>query len=226
MGAEPAEPGSAKAGSAPPAASAADEAAAADHAASPPSHYGKPDLKTHPTEIAVIRGRGGRKTLAIEYPWKAHQNASVEVRLVPAERAEGTFVTPLDFYGQFLSHGAEKTSYNVDLQAKIYRCLDHAEEGLTETFAKDRMGFKIVGRRNSLGHPSVYVLAYNEGKTPEDRADVVFPQLDTWAVADNRLSLDLPPEVFARPGKLFVWFLRGDRLLWEEQVDWPGAAAK
>ena len=25
-----------------------------------------------------------------------------------------------------------------------------------------------------------------------------------------------------KPGKLQVWFLRGDVVLWEEQLDWPG----
>ena len=57
----------------------------------------------------------------------------------------------------------------------------------------------------------------------EDRSDIVFPQLDVWAVDEGHLNFDLPPDVFEKPGKLFVWFLRGNRLLWEEQVDWPGS---
>ena len=208
-----------------PAAASADPAAATRQGSSAPaSRAGKLNLKTHPTLVAVLRGHGGRHTLSIQYRWKVHEDASVEVRLLSANRAEGTFVTPLDFVGQYLARGTKQTSYDMDLRQKVYRCLDHADDpGMTETFAKDKMDFRIVGQRNSLGHPAVYVLASNEGKSAEERADIVFLHLDAWAVADDRLSLDLPPTVFEKPGKLFVWFLRGNRLLWEEQVPWPGS---
>ncbi|MGD0899647.1 MAG: hypothetical protein ABR915_17590, partial [Thermoguttaceae bacterium] len=193
----------------------------AENPAAPPPHTGKLSLKTHPTLVTVIEGRGGRKTLAIEYRWKVHAGASVEVRLVPADRAEGTFVTPLDFVGEYLKSSSPPKAAEADLQRKIYHCLDRAgDEGLTETFEKDKMAFRIVGRRNSLGRGAVSVLAYPVGKTPEERADIVFLELSSWAVADDRLNLDLPPEVFAKRGTLFVWFLRGNRLLWEEQVGW------
>jgi len=36
------------------------------------------------------------------------------------------------------------------------------------------------------------------------------------------LNLDLPPEYFAEPGMLFVWFLRGEKVLWQEVEAWPG----
>jgi hypothetical protein len=219
-GARPPDPAGA------PAAPSANPAAVAPQDSTAPApRTGKLNLKTHPSLVAALAGHGGRQTLAIQYRWKVHENASVEVRLVPAERAEGTFVLPLDFVGQYLSSRTKPKSYETDLQQKVYRCLDRAgDEGQTETFEKDKMGFRIIGQRNSLGRPAVYVLAYNAGKPPQERADIVFLHLASWAVADDRLSLDLPPEIFGKPGKLFVWFLRGNRLLWEEQVPWPGSA--
>ncbi len=211
---------------APKAAASPTAPADSERPATPASTTGawKPSTKTHPTQVTIFRERGGRKALAIEYRWKVHRDASVEVRLVPAERGEGTFVTPLDFFGEYLKPSGKSKSYDFDLQKKIYRCLDRGgDAGLTETFNKDKMDFKIVGQRNTLGRSAVYVLAANEGKPPEDRADAIFLQLDSWAVDDTHLNLDLSPDIFEKPGKLFVWFLRGDRLLWEKQVDWPGA---
>jgi hypothetical protein len=209
-----------------PAAASANPAAAPQDSIAPAPRAGKLNLKTHPSLVAVLPGHGGRQTLAIQYRWKVHENASVEVRLVPAERGEGTFVLPLDFVGQYLSSRDKPRSYDTGLQRKVYRCLDRAgDAGQTETFERDKLGFRIVGQRNSLGRPAVYVLAHNEGQPPEERADIVFLHLASWAVADDRLSLDLPPEIFAKRGKLFVWFLRGNRLLWEQQVPWPGAVA-
>jgi hypothetical protein len=216
VGAEPADQA---APSANPAATAPQDSTA------PAPRTGKLNLKTHPSLVAALAGHGGRQTLAIQYRWKVHENASVEVRLVPAERAEGTFVLPVDFVGQYLGSRPKPNLAESNLQQRIYRCLDRAgDESRTDTFDKDKLSFQIVGRRNSLGRPAVYVLACNEGKPAEERADIVFLHLDSWAVADDRLSLDLPPEIFGKPGKLFVWFLRGNRLLWEEEVPWPGAA--
>jgi hypothetical protein len=245
VGAEPAGRGQAAPGAA---ARPADQAAppgqpaaaGPEDSTAPSPRAGKLNLKTHPSMVAVMKGHGGRQTLAVEYRWKVHENPSLEVRLVPADRAEGTFALPLDFVGQYLTHRSRPKPYETDLGQKVYRCLDRAaEKGQIETFDRDKMTFRIVGQRNSLGRPAVYVLAENVGDKPrgrepyvtssmspvaEERADIVFLHLDSWAISDDRLSLDLPPDVFAKRGKLFVWFFRGSRLLWEEQVAWPGSA--
>jgi hypothetical protein len=34
--------------------------------------------------------------------------------------------------------------------------------------------------------------------------------------------LDLARDEFAKSGTLFVWFFRGDQVVWEEQIRWPG----
>ena len=47
-------------------------------------------------------------------------------------------------------------------------------------------------------------------------------QSDTWAVDPETLSLDLARDKFAKTGTLFVWFFRGDQVVWEEQIGWPG----
>ena len=79
-----------------------------------------------------------------------------------------------------------------------------------------------MGAKNSLGRTAVSVVPYNEGEDPEQRPGAVFLQLDAWSINDHSLSLDLPREVFKAKGTLFVWFLRGEKVLWEERISWPG----
>ncbi|MGA2621039.1 MAG: hypothetical protein ABSF26_25730 [Thermoguttaceae bacterium] len=174
-----------------------------------------PAIKVQPILVAVMSERGGRKTLAIDYRWSVYDKASVEVRLVPATRAaKGAIVVPVFFVGE---------QFRGKVVDQVYRCLDKsADLGTTDSFTKDKMVYQIVGGRNSLGRASVHVLPYNEGGTPAERPGAVFLQLDSWAVNDHFLSLDLPRDVFRQPGTLFVWFLRGEKLLWEQRVDWPG----
>ena len=107
----------------------------------------------------------------------------------------------------------------------------------------------MIGRRNSLVRPGVHVQFHREGhdgaeQTPPkapplgrtsglrpildaDDAWKAYPaaaylQLDNWAVNNETLTLDLAREEFAKPGTLYVWFFRGDRVVWEEQIRWPG----
>lgn len=184
---------------------------------------------------SIAQQRAGKQTLMIHYLWKAHARASIEVRLAPGERAEKVLVSPLHFYSDYFKGAAEE---------KFYRCLDGADRGATDSYRKDKTDFKIVAERNPLGHPAAVVFPINP-KAPRDREHeddwsrpiIIFPLLAPWAIDDRTLSLDLPRDVsyqaesdelekrlqaFSRPGKLHVWFLRGDKVLWEEQLDWPG----
>ena len=116
------------------------------------------------------------------------------------------------------------------MSGKVYKCLDLAEQGESmDSFVKDKVAFRIVARRNSLGRPAALVIP--EDKGDEKRAEepgsaaprrAVFLLLDCWAVNDRLLNLDLPRDTFSEPGLLHVWFMRGERVMWEETVPWPG----
>ena len=80
----------------------------------------------------------------------------------------------------------------------------------------------MIGRQNSLGNLSVRVYVSSETPKKTDQPAAVYLQLDTWAVDKEALSLDLAHEEFTQPGTLFVWFFRGNKVVWEEQVRWPG----
>ena len=173
-------------------------------------------IEAAPGYIDVISDRGGHHTLVINYRWRLHPRASVEVRMIPAERAAGgARVVPVFFVSEQLKGEVEK---------KVHRSAERGNEvATTESFTKDKMVYKITGERNSLGRTAVSVLPYNEEETPADRPGAVFLQLDDWGLTDDLLYLDMPHEAFAAPGTMFVWFLRGERLIWEAKVPWPGS---
>ncbi len=58
--------------------------------------------------------------------------------------------------------------------------------------------------------------------SPDPNPAAAYLQLDTWAVDQETLSLDLARDEFAKSGTLFVWFFRGNQVVWEEQIRWPG----
>jgi hypothetical protein len=205
----------------------------------------QPKSGARPTSMAIISEPDGLKTLTIHFRWSLFPNATVEVRLVPDPVPKGVEVAPVYF-----SEHLKGT-----VRDALYKCLDHpGEGGKTHSFTKDKIVYKMIGRRNSLGNQGVHVqvrpeegekLQRSPPKTPldarvqapprlddsdkdktEEKPAAAYLQLDTWAVDPETLSLDLARDEFPKAGKLFVWFFRGDQIVWEEQIRWPGYAAK
>jgi hypothetical protein len=165
------------------------------------------------TSIAIISRSDGQKSLTIHFPWSLYPDSSIEVRLVPDAEGKGIEVTPIYFHEHL----------NGKVRDDFYDCLDHTENGgKTHNFTKDKLVYTMIGRRNSLGNQGVHVEVASETPKKSDMPSVAYLQLDTWAVDKKTLSLDLARDNFARPGTLFVWFFRGDKSVWEEQIRWPG----
>jgi hypothetical protein len=175
---------------------------------------GRPKIEARPTSMHIITERAGLKTLTIHFRWSLFPNASIEVRLVPGPQAKGANVAPIYFAEQLKG----------DVRRALFTCLDHpGEGGRSHSFTKDKTVYDMIGRRNSLGNQGVYVLVHpEESEAPGASPAAAYLQLDTWAVDKEVLSLDLPRNPFAKPGTLFVWFFRGDRVVWAERIRWPG----
>lgn len=196
--------------------------------------------------LSVIQDRFGDPILVVDYPWTTHQRASVEVASLPDDPAFWPEVRPLYFFARF---------FKGETMVAIYKCQDAAAEvGAKGSFTEGNIDFELIGRRNSLGRPLAVVAASTPveeaadasktsdilktpdvPKTPEapqlpDASKTVrraaFCLLEPCAVNRRLLQLDLPQTYFAKPGKIRVWFLRGDTLLWAEDVDWPGLAGQ
>ncbi len=186
-------------------------AAVAQIADSPQSPPNKPKPVSAAT---LVEERSGRNTLVVRYPWKVHRHPSIEVRLVTGEQADLSSARPWFFVHEYLKG---------DVTVHVYHCQDAAAgTGITQPMTKNEIDFEIIGRRNSLGKPSVCIARRVSNDDPAPGAAAVFCLLPSWSLNRGLLNLDLPPEYFAKSGKLFVWFLRDERVLWEQRLDWPG----
>jgi hypothetical protein len=210
----PAKGGNANATAAPlvDASGAADEkpgdAPADDSVATPPKK-----AKDGPLLLAVLSGHD-QQFLALHYPWKVVANPSVEVRLVPGKPKKRMTASPIYFVGDL---------FKGDRVDKFYDCLNRASDRpYNWSFTQDKTVYRVQGSKNALGLGAVHVLAYPENETPNKSPAAVFYELSSWAIDNKKLSLELPHEAFAQSGTLFVWFLRGGKVIWEDQLAWPG----
>lgn len=221
-------------------AQAARTAAAAPDVARPPDK--KPAAEDRGEAfVSIVKRPTGEPILVVKYPWKRHAHPSVEVRTLHPSEVQNPLIRPL-FFAQDLMKG--------DVTTAIYHCQDNSDElQQTASFTKEGMDFEIFGARNSLGKPSVCVACRPEAKhgvletpggrnveefgsdlaaiyaarldrEPETRA--AFSLLDGWALDDHTLYLELPTKYFSNPGKIRVWLLRGEDIVWTANADWPG----
>ena len=201
----------------------------------------RPKTGSRPTSMAITPEQGGLKTLTIHFRWSLYPNASIEMRLLPntpEPKATGMAARTKASEDRQPLAGAEIDTpvapvyFSEHLKGKVqealFTCLDHpGEGGRTYSFTKDKIVYKLIGCRNSLGNQGVHVQVQPENsRTPDKKPAAAYLQLDTWAVNQETLSLDLARDEFAKPGMLTVWFFRGDQVVWEEQVRWPGYGAK
>jgi hypothetical protein len=186
--------------------------------------------------ITIETQNTGKRLIHIDYPWQAYQKASVEVWLVTKDSPANAKIKPTYFVDYRLKG---------ETSVKVGECLASAySTGSMKSVPDDKMTIQIVGLRNSLGKPAVSILGKSkrdqeEAKDKEEpKVDVpvdtsfepplpygswaAFCDLENWSLNRHELSLDLLSEHFARPGKLYIWFLRGDKILWEERLDWKG----
>jgi hypothetical protein len=138
----------------------------------------------------------------------------VEVRLVTGEVVDPTAIRPLFFVSNFM-----KGSLTVD----VFRCRDEATSGrVDKSLTEKGIALQILGQRNSAGKPAVCVARRVPSDDPAPGTAAVFCLLRSWSISKRMLYLDLPREYFAEAGKMHVWFLRGDRIVWQEEFDWSG----
>ncbi len=164
--------------------------------------------------VSIVERVGGERVLLVRYPWRRHERASIEVRLLtPAER-DADRVLPLAFFDG-LFHGQTRVD--------VYRALDESANVplVRQPLRLKETDFEILAWRNGLGKPAVCVASRTEVNRQKG-ALAVYCLLEAWADDDRALYLELPATHFASPGRLWVCFLRDARVVWSGVVDWPG----
>jgi hypothetical protein len=177
--------------------------------------------------ISVVKQGTGVLSLQIDYPWDIYTKPSIEVRQLLNDGPESARPRPTYFVDYFLKGETLVT---------IGQCLDSAYGVGSSTHIKvDRntLALDVLGQRNSLGRPAVSVLWKNSAGQGSEKEEVhvkpsqlgswaAFCHLENWSLNRHQLCLDLPQAYFAKPGKLMVWFLRADTVIWQKQLDWTG----
>lgn len=166
--------------------------------------------------VSIAHRSTGQPILVVNYPWREHAGASIEIRRLASDEADDWEVKPL-----FFRHDRMKGPALVS----ISRCLDKCSEGRARAeFTEDEIDFEILGDRNSFGSPSVSVACRTKYKPTGGQtvSRAVFPLLEPWSADKRRLYLDLPTEYFPQECMVRVWMLRGHDVVWSKTVRWPG----
>jgi len=179
------------------------------------SSLARAPLRSPRSHVTTIHDVSGSPILMIDYPWTMHARASIEVAALPADPSGASEVRPLFFFKKLFSDVRK---------VAVFECQDASAEVLTTaSFVEGGTEFEVVGQRNSLGNPSAVVTSHTQIEAISAVVGrAVFCLLDPWAVDRRLLQLDLPVEQFAKPGKIRIWFLRDDVVLWSEDLPWPG----
>lgn len=164
--------------------------------------------------VRIIEQREDLPVLLVEYPWDVHRGASIEVRLVTAEEAEMRRLRPLFFTARAMRGEITSAVYRVEDGALVMP--------VRETVAADDRRYELVGDRNELGRAAVRAVWNAPRRDPLGGAAAVYPLLSRWALGRDLLQLELPEPAFDSPGRLRVWLLRGERIVWQQDLAWPG----
>ena len=166
--------------------------------------------------VSIARRPTGQPILVVNYPWREHAEASIEIRQLASDEVDDLGLKPLLFRHELMKGPA---------LVSISRCLDRCSEGRARAeFTRREIDFEILGDRNSFSSPSVCVACRTKYKPTGGQtvSRVVFPLLEPWSADRRRLYLDLPTEYFPQECMVRVWMLRGQDVVWTTTVRWPG----
>ena len=166
------------------------------------------------SHLRIFRPYSGNQILVVNYPWRQHARASIEVQWLAEGEPEPANTRPLGFVAGYV-----KGDVGVDVE----RCRT-AGENLPTTIARSKgdLDFEINAKRNSLGVSAAWVDFHWKRPDAKTETRSAFCLLESWALDGRTLYLDLPPRFYDQPGKLRLWMLRGKDTVWLETIPWPG----
>lgn len=169
--------------------------------------------------LEVQRDKAGRPALVIERPAPGLQQPWIQLFLADAEQSEALAPISLDL-GEVTRVWDQVVG---KLNKPIYPTSTQVVHNTTQLIEyADRRLMAIRAGTNSLGNAAAYGVELRSGRR------LVFCRLEAWTDASGlvRISVDdvSRNSVLARPGKLHVWLLDGQKVAWSEIVDWPGVS--
>ncbi|NLX98581.1 MAG: hypothetical protein GXY83_20675 [Rhodopirellula sp.] len=170
-------------------------------------------------EIQVATSADGNPVLKVRYPWQKLPRPSIQIARAdnPGESAKPLALDGVNavevWRGQVERLNKPTYPSSVELVKTSVTFLDRGQGEL----------ITIRGRENLLGKTAAYAVDEKAG-TP-----VICYLLDRWADEQGVLhfalgDFDLTRE-FNQAGKVHIWLLSEEQIVWEETVDWPGQNA-
>jgi len=192
----------------------------------------------------MLSALGKMPHLTVDYPWTRHRSLSIEVRLVtgppqwatteeaqfdalvavPEEsaRVDPDEVEPMRFraewlHGERLEHAMRRVGWIEKRNLPRIPVGPRLDEPLLISW-RNHMGKMAIGAVEHYGDdPSA------TGNRTIPGLGLSLPWLKPFAIGDDLLKIDLPPDEFAPSGWIRVWMLRGGEPLWYQDLPWPGA---
>jgi hypothetical protein len=197
--------------------------------------YARPETQESCVKVLTFYPKA-TPMLEIQCPWKQYTKPSVEVRLLLPDENDTPEVRPLAFVGVVMKG---------ELTNAVYKAReDVSETPFVRSFPSSEGEFQVFGFKNQLQREAIHIVFLpatagpNGGKASQATAAAqatapadaqtpapvrtTFYFLNAWAIDSETLRLELPAKHYGKAGRLRVWFLRDDSVLWQQTVPWPG----
>lgn len=177
--------------------------------------------KSGATPVVVVdRNSIGLPVLKITYSWTRHSRPSIQMTLLTDAQGNIESLQPLPFRGEA---ALDLWSSQVKRLHQPIFPSSAVTVGTTSALLEYDDGKRLLtvrGSDNALKKPSAY--GYDE----KDGSRVVFYMLDNWSDVRGNFQvdlsdLDLLPK-YHEAGRLRVWLLDQEKVVWSQTVAWPG----
>jgi len=168
----------------------------------------------------------GQPILCINVPWRGLANPSIQAALILDPAVDPKTLNPLVIDGQqaVATWKSQAAALNKPAFAEA-RQVVRTMKDLLET--GDQKLLSIFGRNNALGRPASCAV-------DDDGLRLAFYLLDAWSDQKGAVHVELsdlhwPPKAnmapkFDAPGRLVVWLLDDNKVVWSKVLEWPGKA--
>ncbi len=186
---------------------------------SPNTGLVRPAALAKKSGISVVKQSNGEPVLLVNCPWRKYPRPSIQISLVLDEKVDLAALKPLRIDGIFAD---ALWKQQVGSLNKPAHAATHELVKTTTAFIEYNDGklLKHRARANSQGKASAYALETQLGTL------LVFYQLEPWVDGQGTFRLTLAdidlPSKFASSGRVKVWLLSEEKVVWSANVAWPG----
>ena len=177
-------------------------------------------------EVSTGKNAAGESVLLITHSWTKYQRPSIQIAWSDAGAAAGVAAPPkpLKVDGAEIAKAWQKQTAGLNQPQFSGGPVVLTSE--RPFYYDDTKLLTLRGHTNSLHNPSVFGLNNNN---QEGSNALLFYGLDAWADRKGAFHLEIGdidlPSKFTEAGRLRIWFLEEEKVVWAETTNWPGKMA-